>query len=207
MFRGIVKTAVLLGASLFLVALATALLYRPRTAGTDALAGESALAPLTPAGLVVVQDSDLAALRERNLLFPVPDYDMRRLRDSFDEPRGASRRHGALDLKAPRGTPVRAVDDGAIAKLHDSVGKGGLSIYQFDPEGTYCYYYAHLDSYAAGLRDGAALKKGDVVGYVGSTGNAPPQTPHLHFAIVKLGPEKRWGHGVAINAFTLWAPR
>lgn len=207
MFRGTVKTAVALGVSLFLAALLSAVRHPPRAAPPAVLADELPLAPEAPDASVVVGDSDLERLRGRNLVFPVLGFDLRRLHDSFDEPRDGSRRHAALDLLAPRGTPVLAVDDGAVAKLHDSVGKGGLSIYHFDPSDTYCYYYAHLDRYAAGLRDGTPLSKGDVVGYVGSTGNAPPQTPHLHFAVFKLGPEKRWGHGVSINAFALWAPK
>jgi murein DD-endopeptidase MepM/ murein hydrolase activator NlpD len=105
---------------------------------------------------------------------------------------------------APRGTPVRAVDDGTVRKLFHSV-PGGLTVYQFDPSESYCYYYAHLDRYAAGLEEGQALRKGDVVGYVGTTGNAPRETPHLHFTIFKLGPEKRWWEGVPLNPYPLWA--
>ena len=81
---------------------------------------------------------------------------------------------------------------------------GGLTIYQFDAQGEYCYYYAHLDRYAPGLAAGQILHRGDVVGYVGSTGNASPEGPHLHFSIFRLGPEKRWWEGTAINAYPLW---
>jgi murein DD-endopeptidase MepM/ murein hydrolase activator NlpD len=111
--------------------------------------------------------------------------------------------HEAIDLPAPRGTPVVAVDDGIIKKLFTSV-PGGLTVYQFDRDSTYCYYYAHLDRYAEGLKEGATVKKGDRLGYVGTTGNAPPNTPHIHFTVFRLGPEKRWWEGTPINPYPLW---
>jgi murein DD-endopeptidase MepM/ murein hydrolase activator NlpD len=147
---------------------------------------------------------DVALLRLRRLQFPVPSSDPRRLRDDFADPR-TGHSHEAIDILAPRGTPVVAVDDGVVQKLFTSV-RGGLTVYHFDPEGAYCYYYAHLDRYADGLREGQALHKGDVIGFVGTTGNAPPGTPHLHFAIFKLGPEKQWWKGAALNPFPVWAP-
>ena len=92
-----------------------------------------------------------------------------------------------------------------MKKLFTSV-RGGLTVYQFDPEGTYCYYYAHLDRYAPGLHEGMTLKKGDRIGDVGITGNAPPDTPHLHFAIFKLAPRTSGGgRATPINPFPLWA--
>jgi len=151
------------------------------------------------------QPNDLNALRGRALGFPVSGYDRHQLRDNFAEMRGA-RVHEAIDMLAARGTPVLAVDDGPVAKLFNSKA-GGLTVYQFDRDGTYCYYYAHLDRYADGLKDGQGLKRGETIGYVGTTGNAPPNVPHLHFTIFKLGPEKHWWEGVAINPFPLWALR
>jgi len=209
MFRGILKTGVAIGLILSLLALWAAFVSRSDTATyappTSPLAALHLGPPPPP---IVVDRADVERLRERNLLFPVLHVDARTLRDSFEDLRsGGTRRHGALDILAPRGTPVLAVDDGSVAQMHNSVGRGGLSVYHFDPTSSYCYYYAHLDRYAEGLKNGAHLKKGDLVGYVGTTGNAPPLTPHLHFAIFKLGPEKRWGHGVPINAFALWAPK
>ena len=115
----------------------------------------------------------------------------------FADARGG-RPHEALDIAAPRGTPVHAVDDGNVAKLFTSV-PGGLTVYQFDPSGRIAYYYAHLDRYADGLKEGAALRRCDVIGYVGSTGNASAEAPHLHFAVFGLGLERRWWEGVAIN--------
>jgi len=148
---------------------------------------------------------DLATLRQRNLRFPVPGIDPGRLHDDFHETRGG-RVHEAIDIPAPRGAPVVAVDDGVVEKLFTSV-PGGLTVYEFDRAGVYCYYYAHLDGYADGLSEGASVEKGDVIGYVGTTGNAVAGTPHLHFAIFKLGPEKQWWEGVAINPFPVWVDR
>ena len=89
-----------------------------------------------------------------------------------------------------------------MAKLFTSKA-GGLTVYQVDPSQNYAYYYAHLDRYADGLTEGKVLKKGDVLGYVGTTGNADPNTPHLHFAIFELGPEKHWWQGTPINPYPL----
>ena len=105
-----------------------------------------------------------------------------------------------MDILAPRGTPVVAATDGRIAKLYTSAA-GGLTIYQFDAEERFCYYYAHLDSYAPNLREGENVAQGRVIGYVGTTGNAPPGTPHLHFAIYKLGADKKWWDGEPLDPF------
>jgi len=139
------------------------------------------------------------ALAEKQLLFPLPRAQSRGLRDSFSEKRGG-RMHEAVDIMAPRGTPVRAVDDGRIEKLFTSV-PGGITIYQFDATNTFTYYYAHLDRYATGLAQGALVKRGDVIGYVGSTGNAAPNAPHLHFAIFRLGMLRQWWKGEAIDPY------
>jgi peptidoglycan LD-endopeptidase LytH len=130
---------------------------------------------------------------------PVEGVKASELRNNYDEQRGV-RAHEAIDIMAPRGTPVIAVDDGIVAKLFLSK-PGGLTIYQFDPAGRIAYYYAHLDRYAPGLAEGRALKRGEVIGYVGSTGNANPNAPHLHFAMFVLGPERRWWQGTAVNPY------
>ena len=93
-----------------------------------------------------------------------------------------------------------AVENGKIAKLFTSEA-GGLTIYQFDPTQTYAYYYAHLDRYADGIVEGMTVRRGDVIGYVGSTGNADASNPHLHFAIFLLGPEKLWWKGEALDPY------
>jgi murein DD-endopeptidase MepM/ murein hydrolase activator NlpD len=124
------------------------------------------------------------------------------LRSSFAEERGRGRKHEAIDILAPRGTPVVATSEGRIAKLFTSAA-GGLTIYQFDRHERFAYYYAHLDGYAANLAEGQWAKRGQIIGFVGTTGNAPPGAPHLHFAIFKLGPEKRWWEGEAIDPFPM----
>jgi murein DD-endopeptidase MepM/ murein hydrolase activator NlpD len=175
----------------------------PTSATTPAVASGGAAAPLAKRPTVSV--GDIGALRARGLLLPVYGIDAKDLHDTFTEARGAgSRSHEAIDILAPRGTPVRAVEDGVVKRLFTSA-QGGLTVYQFDPTETYCYYYAHLDRYAWGLKEGTALKKGDLVGHVGTTGNAPRDTPHLHFTIFKLGPEKLWWQGTPVNPYLIWA--
>ncbi len=139
-------------------------------------------------------------LHALSLIIPVEGIGAAQLSDTFTDARGASRVHDAIDIMAPTGTPVRAVADGRIVKLFNSK-PGGLTIYQFDATDTLAYYYAHLDRYADGLAEGQVLKQGDLVGYVGFTGNANPAGPHLHFAIMVLGPEKKWWQGAAINPY------
>lgn len=135
------------------------------------------------------------------LLLPVQGVLARDLRDTFADGRDNNQRgHEAIDIHAPRGTPVLAVDDGPIAKLFLSK-PGGITIYQFDATGQLAYYYAHLDAYAAGLKEGQNIRRGSVIGYVGSSGNAAPDAPHLHFAIFQLGPEKQWWKGTPLNPF------
>jgi len=143
---------------------------------------------------------DYERLRSRDLAFPLPEAKLSLIRDTFDEKRGGSLRHEATDILAPRGTPVFAVDDGTIRKLFLSE-RGGMTIYQFDRDEVFCYYYAHLDRYVEGLQEGLSVKRGQRIGYVGTSGNAPPDTPHLHFAIFKLGPEKRWWEGRPMNPY------
>jgi murein DD-endopeptidase MepM/ murein hydrolase activator NlpD len=121
--------------------------------------------------------------------------------DTFNEMHDGHK-HEALDILAPRGTPVLAVAEGMVVKLFTSK-LGGLTVYQFDDSRTYCYYYAHLDRYAAGLKENTLLRMGEVLGYVGSTGNASPEAPHLHFAVTRLGPDKEWWRGTAIDPLPL----
>ena len=141
-------------------------------------------------------------LRRRNLTLPVQGIKREDLTDTFNDMRGTSRRHEALDVIAPRNTPVIAVEDGTVAKLFVSEA-GGLTVYQFDPTSQYAYYYAHLERYADGLKEGAPLKRGQVIGYVGTTGNAPRDTPHLHFAIFKLGDDKKWWEGTPVDPYSV----
>jgi murein DD-endopeptidase MepM/ murein hydrolase activator NlpD len=163
--------------------------------------GENGLPPAVATTGAVAHEEAVEWLRRRDLKIPVDGADDDDLRDTFFDARGSGRAHEALDIMAPRHTPVLAVDDGVIKKLFNSQGGGGITIYQFDPTETYCYYYAHLDRYAPGLHEGQHVRRGDVIGYVGSTGNASPDAPHLHFAIFRLGLERQWWKGEPINPY------
>jgi murein DD-endopeptidase MepM/ murein hydrolase activator NlpD len=141
-------------------------------------------------------------LTPRPLGLPIAGLRLAEIRDTFNEGRAQGKPHEAIDILAPRGTPVLAMVDGTIQKLFSSV-PGGLTIYEFDAAQYYSYYYAHLDHYGEGLREGAHVKQGQVIGYVGVTGNAPANSPHLHLAIFELGPEKRWWEGRPINPYPI----
>ncbi len=132
---------------------------------------------------------------------PLDSLQTKELHDSFNEIHHGHR-HEAIDIMRPRGTPIRAVTDGIIRKLFIS-RQGGLTIYEFDRESTYCFYYAHLDHYADQVHEGGAVARGDVIGYVGSTGDALPDAPQLHFAIFRLGADKKWWKGEAINPYPI----
>ncbi len=122
--------------------------------------------------------------------------------DTFNDTRGSGRKHEATDILSPRGTPILAMDEGNVVKLFTSK-LGGLTVYQFDNQGAYCFYYAHLDRYAEGLKEGMLLRKGDKLGYVGSTGDADAKTPHLHLAINKLATDKHWWQGSPLNPYPI----
>ena len=149
--------------------------------------------------------SVVADLQSRRLRLPVDDADIDAMKGGFAQRRDAgSRPHEAVDLLAPRNTPVRAVEDGTIAKLFQSKA-GGLTVYQFDPTSTYAYYYAHLERYEAGLVEGDRVRRGQKLGTVGTSGNAPPNTPHLHFAIFLLNQKKQWWQGKAVDPYDVFA--
>lgn len=146
-------------------------------------------------------------LSHSRLRLPIDGADLESIQGGFGETRDGNRRpHEAVDMLAPRNTPVHAVESGTIAKLFTSK-PGGLTIYQFDPSGRLCYYYAHLERYADGLKDGQAVSQGDVIGYVGTSGNAPANTPHLHFAVFELNADKRWWQGKALDPYRVFKER
>lgn len=164
--------------------------------------------PREPIALAQTQAPRNSANREEaaillgpRLAMPIAGVDASTLKSNFAEARG-THRHEALDIMAPRGTPVVAVAEGTVAKLFTSK-PGGLTVYQFDNSQTWCYYYAHLDGYAPGLIQGTLLRTGDVLGYVGSTGDASSTAPHLHFAVFQLGPDKKWWEGTAVDPLPL----
>jgi peptidoglycan LD-endopeptidase LytH len=154
----------------------------------------------------VMSQAELAAtireLRAKWLQMPISGVDSSILKGWFGQKRG-ERNHGAVDIMAPRYTPVLAVDAGKIARLWTSKA-GGITIYQYDASNKFVYFYAHLDRYADGLKDGDTLKKGQVIGYVGTTGNAPPNAPHLHFSISKLTKPNGWSTGIAIDPYEVF---
>jgi murein DD-endopeptidase MepM/ murein hydrolase activator NlpD len=157
-----------------------------------------------PAGYGAVSEADLISLKLKTLLIPVAGVSASQLRDSFDDGRSEGRQHQALDIMASEGTPVLATADGPVAKLFQS-DKGGITLYQLDSSGLYYFYYAHLLRYADGIAEGKQLKRGDVIGYVGDTGNAGPGNFHLHFAISKPSQPGKWSGGEPINPYPLLA--
>jgi len=186
---------------------APAVRYESRPHDATATAGESRLNP-RPTGDVaevpIIGRDPFAELGRHHLQLPIEGADEDAMEGGFGERRGGGNRsHEAADILAPRHTPVRAVEGGRIAKLFFSKA-GGTTIYQFDPTERFCYYYAHLDRYADGLREGQEVSAGDVIGYVGTSGNAPPNTPHLHFAIFELTDARRWWEGRPLDPYLVY---
>lgn len=159
--------------------------------------------PVEPVATVAVEPAPRPPIEPRaeGLLVPVKDVQPRDLRDTFHDARG-KRVHRALDIMARRGTPVVAAGDGQVAKVYRHI-LGGLCVYQYDAKQEHVYYYAHLEAYAPGLAEGQILKRGDPIGFVGTSGNASPTAPHLHFAVIKLDADKRWYRGQALNPYPL----
>lgn len=146
-------------------------------------------------------------LRQRQLLLPLPGLTPDRVRDSFNQARsGGARRHNAIDLFAPRGTPILAADSGIVLKLNRST-LGGIQLYAADPNHRFVYYYAHLDAYHPSIEEGMSIARGDTLGFVGTTGNAPASSPHLHFAIYRTDNIERWFSGTPINPRDVFRPR
>lgn len=164
--------------------------HAPEGSESDDISSESdrvVSAPNIPAGLMV----------------PVLGVRPDQLTNTYDQARGGgTRKHEALDIMAPRGTEVVAAANGTIRKLFLSRA-GGITIYQEGEAGRLMYYYAHLERYAPSVREGMRVAKGDVIGYVGSSGNASPESPHLHFAIFRLPPTKEWWKGEPLNPYPL----
>lgn len=169
----------------------------------------TALAALTLAGCyrsIPEQPEPIRTSREemeyfgkRPLMIPVDGIAARDLRDSFNAPRGGGRVHGAIDILAPRGTPVIAAIDGQVFRLRQN-GAGGITAYLVDDERKYVYYYAHLNHYSDEITEGLQVKQGFVIGFVGTSGNAPPDTPHLHFQVMRLAPDQRdWWNGTPVD--------
>ena len=149
-----------------------------------------------------------SGLSHSGLIIPVAGMSATRLTDTFGASRGGgARRHNAIDIMAPRGTPVVAAADGVVERLHLNNRLGGITAYIRSDDGAWTYYYAHLDGYAPGLRQGQRLRRGDSIGFVGSTGNASADAPHLHFAISRMGASDRWWQGTPVNPYPLLVGR
>ena len=155
------------------------------------------------AGAAAASDAETAHLRA--LVFPVPSVASSRLDDSFDAPRGGGRRHNAIDILAPKGSPVLSVEDGRVLRMTRNAN-GGISLYAANLEEQFVYYYAHLDGYHPDIYAGRPLMRGDTIGYVGTTGNAPKDTPHLHFQVMRMPADRRFWNGEPINPYPLLRP-
>ena len=153
-----------------------------------------------------VVPSDMAALQSQGMIIPVAGVQAKNLVDSFDDMRGGTRHHNALDIMAQRNTPVLAATSGKILKMHNSVA-GGLSIYESDPTSRFVLMYGHLDSYRPGLKEGASVRRGEIIGFVGSTGIANPAAPHLHFQITRNDNMQEWWKGTPLNPFPVLRPK
>ena len=139
------------------------------------------------------------------LAIPVAGIKPEALANTYEQARDGGRIHNAIDIMAPHGTPVVAAAPGVVEKLYFSQGGGGISVYVRSPDRQWIFYYAHLDAYAPGLTEGQAVKQGDVLGTVGSTGNANPAGPHLHFAVHRMAPGEDWHEGSPVNPYPLLA--
>jgi peptidoglycan LD-endopeptidase LytH len=173
---------------------------------TDSTAMPPGLGGQPGSAAPVVLPGDLDTLRREGLIIPVAGVAAKDLIDSFDDKRGTSRTHNALDIMAARNTPVLSAVDGSILKLHTSVA-GGLTIYASDPSSRFVMMYGHLDSYRPGLKDGQRVKRGEVIGFVGSTGNANVLAPHLHFQVMRNDNLREWWKGTPINPFLVFRPK
>ncbi len=185
----------------------SAMLIRGNPAlATQALAQDTAASLITPDSSLAAQpsESDLAALRAA-LIVPVSGVAPSALHDTYAELRGGTRQHEALDILAPRGTPVVSAANGRVLKLFTSK-PGGLMVYAADAGEHYILMYGHLDAYAPGLAEGQPLRQGQPIGVVGTTGNAPANVPHLHFAIARSIDVKQWWKGAPMDPYPLLAP-
>lgn len=200
-------------ASLALTACARPVLYYPEPlgAGSSSPRGPAAAsAPvLASAGETASASTvaDIDYLRTRQLLVPVAGADMSKVYDTFDDPRdGGERVHRAIDILAPRGTPILSADDGRILRMSTNA-LGGISMYTVDPQNRIVYYYAHMDHYNQAMSPGREIVKGDTLGYVGTTGNAPKNTPHLHFQVMRWPADGKYWNGEPIDPYELLGGR
>ncbi len=176
---------------------------RPITSSPDQTQqSPSTATPSSPNATTGNESSQTSPPAPLNLIVPVAGVRPEQLRDTYSESRSEGRIHDAIDIPAPRGTPVLAAADGPIVKLFQSE-RGGTTIYQLSTDGKFVYYYAHLDRYAEGLAESHFTKQGETIAYVGDTGNAAPGNYHLHFSIAEISNPKDFWHGININPYPL----
>jgi murein DD-endopeptidase MepM/ murein hydrolase activator NlpD len=159
-------------------------------------------APISPALPANASSmTDVEYLAARHLVVPVAGADMSKVDDSYLEARdGGERTHRAIDILAPRGTPILSADDGRILRMSTN-SLGGITMYTVDPLNRLVYYYAHMDHYNDAMSVGRMISRGDTLGYVGTTGNAPKDTPHLHFQIMRWPADGKYWNGEPIDPF------
>lgn len=172
--------------------------------GGVTVAGETQT--VDPAGAPPVTVAEGVVVGPPGLNIPVAGVNREQLVDTYTQARaGGARVHDAIDIIAPLGTPVIAAAPGRVEKLFLSQGGGGITAYIRSDDGRWIYYYSHLQGYAPGLAEGQHVKRGQLIGRVGYTGNANPTGPHLHFAINRMEPGQRWWEGSPINPYPLLA--
>ena len=179
------------------------------TASSLSVAPDTLVAPQFPSSgssHPPVGPADLEMLKRANMVIPVAGVADKELIDSFDDKRGTERTHNALDIMARRNTPVVAALPGVILKLHNSTA-GGITVYQSDSSFRFVMMYGHLESYRPGIVEGQSVKRGEIIGFVGSTGNANVLAPHLHFQVTRNDNMKEWWKGTPINPFPVFRPR
>lgn len=137
-------------------------------------------------------------LRSRELMVPVHGVARKQLRDTYSAPRSGGRAHLALDIMAKKGTRVLSADDGVVLRV-DTNPLGGKVIYIADPHRRFVYYYAHLDKWVYPLEEGQKVKRGELIGSVGTTGNAPKDAPHLHFQMMRITSARQYWNGPPVN--------
>ncbi len=188
-------------------------LYYPVTGESAPKAVPRASVPLTDSSRIgamsaasVMPGGGADYLVDRHIMLPVAGADPTKLEDSFKEPRDGDRVHRAIDIMAPRGTPILSADDGKILRMTTST-LGGISMYAVDPSSRLVYYYAHMDRYNDGMSPGRNIVKGDTLGFVGTTGNAPKNLPHLHFQVMKWPSDGKYWNGEPIDPFEVLGGR
>lgn len=194
-----IKTAAVSALLTSLLWIVFMVLYWPRDhAPPPMVASQPLVAPPMPA--------PASAARASGLLVPVQGVAPSQLVDTWAQARSGGRTHDAIDIMAPRGTPVLAAAPGKVEKLFQSK-LGGTTLYERSADGSTIYYYAHLDSYAPGVTEGVTLAQGQTLGFVGSTGDADPSAPHLHFAVMRMAPGEPWWKGQAVDPYPLLGGR